>query len=74
MVTKTGVFERRQNKWSDDSPTTDTRIIDGFIASNPNNKIITVFHSGVKHLVIVYEQTNTDYSKPKEEGNTLSPL
>lgn len=55
FMQKTIVYERKQANWSEDSPAMDTRIINEFLAQNPNCKITTVFHSGVKHLVIVYE-------------------
>lgn len=56
MVTKTIVLERKQKSWSEDSPQMDTRLIKEFIESHPNGKIITAFHSGVKHLLIIYEE------------------
>ena len=44
----------------------DTRIINAFILSNPKARIISVLHSGVKHLLIIYED-ETDQDQPPAE-------
>ena len=55
IVTKFEVFERKQQSWSEDSASMDTRMLNDFIQSNPKARIVSVFHSGAKHLFIVYE-------------------
>ena len=66
MVTRTIVIERKQTSWSEDSPQMDIRIINAFILSNPKARIISVLHSGVKHLLIIYED-ETDQDQPPTE-------
>ncbi len=56
MTTKVATLERKQKSWSEDSPTGDSRILNDFIRDNPNAEITTVFHSGVKHLIIIYKE------------------
>lgn len=55
MAVETAIIERKQAHGGEDSAHTDARLIKNFVSANPNSRIITIFHSGVKHLIIVYE-------------------
>ena len=68
VVTKHQVFERKQQSGSEDSPTMDARLLDNFISENPKARIVSVFHSGVKHLFIVYEIDTDDMPKPQHKA------
>ena len=56
MVTKSIVFERKEKSLNEDSAQIDIRIINDFIQSHPDSKIITVSHSGANDLRIIYEE------------------
>ena len=71
MVTRTIVIERKQTSWSEDSPQMDTRIINSFILSNPKARIISVLHSGVKHLLIIYEDEAGQDLPPTEKPSNV---
>ena len=65
MATKTVIIERKSAYSSEDSPRIDARLIDNFIVGNPDAKIISVLHSGVKHLLIVYETNSVIKAQSK---------
>ena len=53
--TEVAVIERKHANWAEDSPQMDERLIRLFLQQHPGVRIVTAFHSGVKHLLIIYE-------------------
>ena len=66
---KTTIISRNQQSWSEESPYVDVGPIDSWVKQHPAARITSCMHSGVKHLVPIYEQDGT--SAPQGRASAI---
>ena len=62
---QTEIIERKSKSWGEDSPHMDKRLIDEWVLNHQGSRIISCMHSGVKHLLIIYDKGP---EKPHKHG------